>query len=119
MSSRILSIIPGLYSLSTRSLQSCPTLCNRVDCSPPDSSVHGILQARYWSGLPCPPPGDFPDPGIEPISLKSPALAGRSFTTGTTWEDLDAGKTLPDETTEMSPGVAKCPVWKEEGNHPS
>ena len=28
-------------------------------CSPPGSPVHGILQARYWSGLPCPPPGDL------------------------------------------------------------
>ena len=34
---------------------------------------------EYWSGLPCPPPGDLPDPGIEPISLTSPALAGRFF----------------------------------------
>ena len=32
------------------------------------------------------PPGDLPDPGIEPVSLKSPALAGRSFTTSATWE---------------------------------
>ena len=31
---------------------------------------------EYWSGLPCPPPGDLPDPGIEPTSLMSPALAG-------------------------------------------
>ena len=33
---------------------------------------------EYWSGLPCPPSGDLPDPGIEPTSLMSPALAGRS-----------------------------------------
>ena len=31
---------------------------------------------EYWSGLPCPPPWDLPDPGIEPVSLMSPALAG-------------------------------------------
>ena len=37
-----------------------------VDCSPPGSSVHGILQARILEWLPCPPPGDLPDPGIEP-----------------------------------------------------
>ena len=48
-----------------QSLQSCLTLCDPVDCSPPGSSVHGILQAKHWSGLPCPPPGDLPDPGIE------------------------------------------------------
>ena len=34
----------------------------------PASSVHGILQARYWSGLPFPSPGDLPDPGIKPRS---------------------------------------------------
>ena len=39
---------------------------------------------EYWSGLPCPPPGDLPNPGIEPKSLMSPALAGGFFTTGTT-----------------------------------
>ena len=36
----------------------------------------------YWSGLPCPPPGDLPDPGIVPMSLTSPELAGNFFTTG-------------------------------------
>ena len=36
---------------------------------------------KYWSGFPCPPPGDLPDPGIKPASLKSPALTGRFFTT--------------------------------------
>ena len=41
---------------------------------------------EYWSGLPCPPPGDPPNPGIKPVSLMSPALAGRFFTTSTTWE---------------------------------
>ena len=52
----------------------------------PGSSVHGILQARIFEWLLCPPPGDLPDPGIEPVSLKSPVLAGRFFTTSTTWE---------------------------------
>ena len=36
---------------------------------------------EYWSGLPCPPPRDLPDPGIKPLSLRSPALAGDFFTT--------------------------------------
>ena len=36
---------------------------------------------EYWSGLPCPPPGDLPDPRIEPTSLVSPALVGWFFTT--------------------------------------
>ena len=41
---------------------------------------------EYWSGLPFPIPQDLPDPGIEPMTLESPALAGRFFTTGATWE---------------------------------
>ena len=48
--------------------QSCPTICAPVDCSPPGSSVHGILQARVLGGLPFPSPGDLPDPGIKPRS---------------------------------------------------
>ena len=55
-------------------IQSCLTLCDPIDCSPPGSSFHGILQARYCSGLPFPPPGDILRPVIEPMS---PALAGR------------------------------------------
>ena len=41
---------------------------------------------EYWSGLPCPPSGDLPDPGIEPAFLMSPALAGGFFTTRAIWE---------------------------------
>jgi len=40
----------------------------------------GFSRQEYWSGLPCPPLGDLPDPGIEFASLMSPALAGRFFT---------------------------------------
>ena len=40
-------------------LQSCPTLCDHRTFSPPDSSVHGISQARILERLPCPPPGVF------------------------------------------------------------
>ena len=40
----------------------------------------------YWSGLPCPPPGDLPNLGNEPTSLMSPALAGRFLTTSVTWK---------------------------------
>ena len=47
----------------------------------------GFSRQEYWSGLPCPPPGDLPNPGIKPTSLMSPALAGRFFTPYTTWED--------------------------------
>ena len=56
--------------------QSCPTLCDPMDCGPPGSSVHGMLQARIWSELPFPSPKDLPDPGIEP---RSPALQADSL----------------------------------------
>ena len=55
------------------------TPCDPGDCSPRSPSVHGILQAMILeSGLPCPPPGDLPNPGIEPLS---PAWKADSFTT--------------------------------------
>ena len=56
-------------------LQSCSTLRDPMDCSPPGSSDHSFSRQEYWHGLPCPPPGALPDPGIEPASLSSPALA--------------------------------------------
>ena len=48
----------------------------------------GFSRQEYWNGLPCPPPGDLPNPGIEPASrsLMSVALASRFFTTRATWE---------------------------------
>ena len=51
-------------------------LCDPMDCSLPGSSVHGILQQEYWSGLPFPSPGDLPNPGIKPGSptLEADAL---------------------------------------------
>jgi len=64
--------------------QSCLTLCEHMNCSSPGSFVHGIF---YRSGLPFPPPGDLPDPGIEPMS---PALAGGFFTTEPPGKLLDS-----------------------------
>ena len=46
----------------------------------------GFSRQEYRSGLPCPPPGGLPNPGIKPRSLKSPALASGFFTTSGTWE---------------------------------
>ena len=54
----------------------------------------GFSRQEYWNGLPCPPLGDLPDPGIEPASPMSPALAGGFFTTTAPWEapgHADAG----------------------------
>ena len=58
--------------------QLCLTLCDPMDCSPPGSSVHGILQARKLEWLPFPSPGDLPNPRIEP---ESPALQADSLPT--------------------------------------
>ena len=46
----------------------------------------GFSWKEYWSGLPYPPPGDLPGPGIKPRSLMSPVLMSRFSTTSTTWE---------------------------------
>ena len=62
------------FVLCAKSLQSCLTLCDPMDRSPPDSS-------EYWSGLPFPTPG-IPDPGFKPTSLQSPAFSSGIFT----WE---------------------------------
>ena len=119
---------------AAKSRQSCLTLWDPIDGSPPGSPIPGILQARtlewgaisfsnawkwkvkvkslsrvplfatpwalayqappsmgfsrqeYWSGLLFPSPGDLPDPGIEPVSFMSPALASGFFITRVTWE---------------------------------
>ena len=57
----------------------CPTLCDPMDCGPPGSSVHGILQARIleWVAM-LSPPRNLPNPGVQP---KSPALQTDSLLT--------------------------------------
>ena len=55
-------------------------LCDAMDYSPPGLLSIGFSRQAYWSGLSFPPPGDLPDPGIEPASLASLALAGGFFT---------------------------------------
>ena len=65
-------------------LQSCPTFGTlwTVACQGPLSV--GFSRKEYWYGLPCPPPGDLPDPGIVPASLMSPELAGGFLPTSDT-----------------------------------
>jgi len=46
----------------------------------------GFSRQEYWNGLPCPPPGDLPEPGIKPVS--PPVLVGGFFTISTTWESM-------------------------------
>ena len=57
----------------------------------------GFFRQEHWDGLPCAPPGDLPNPGIEPVSLKSPTLAEGFFTSSATWEALHTcGLSLSD-----------------------
>ena len=85
-----------------------------MDCSLPGSSGHGILRARLLVWVAGPSPGDLPDPGMEPVSLKSPALGGRLLITTATWEALESvqlssvaqsGPTLCDPMNRSTPGL--------------
>ena len=73
--------------MHAKSLQLWPTLCDAMDyiaCQSPLSM--GFFRQEYWSGLLCPSPGDLSDPGIEPASLVSLALAEVFFTASAAWE---------------------------------
>ena len=67
-----------LKFVHAKSLQSCPTLCDPVDCSPPGFCVHGVSQARILRWFAFLLQGDLHDPEIEPTT---PAFAGGFFTT--------------------------------------
>ena len=60
--------------MPVQQLQSYLTLCNPKDCSLPGSSVYGIPRQEHWIGLPCPLPGDLPQPEIKSASSVSPEL---------------------------------------------
>ena len=69
---------------------SCPTLCSPTDCSPPGSLSMEFARQESWSGLPRPPPGHLPHPGVRPASLTSPAPAGKLLATSATWDATSA-----------------------------
>ena len=84
--------------------QVCLILCDAMDCSPPGSSVHGDSPGKNWSGLPWPPSGDLPNPGVEP---RSPTLSADSLLTE------PAGKLKKLEWVAIpSPGVIPDPGIK-------
>ena len=80
----------------------------------------GFSRREHWSGLPCPPPGDRPDPGIEPPSLTSPALASRFLASRATWEANGQGIPLGQwkrSDTDSGDGRTALPVhWDTEVN---
>ena len=57
-----------------------------MDIAHPVHLSVGFSRQEYWSGLPCPSPGNLPEPRTEPTSLMSPTLAGGFFTISATWE---------------------------------
>ena len=81
---KVPSLVFGMSCVGINLLQPCLTLCDPLDCSPPGPLSVGFSRQVCWSGLPCPPPGDLPDPGVEPSSLMTPALAGGFSTTSAT-----------------------------------
>ena len=94
-----------------KSLQSCLTLYDAMDCCPPDSSVHGVLQARILEWIACPPPGDLPGPGIEPAFPAASALQVDSLPLSH-WE---APPYFIHMVTQRSPSAGRgvvIPPWK-------
>ena len=76
------------HTCCAKSLQSCLDSLRPYGLWPTRLLYSWDSLGKNWSGLPCPPPGSFLDPGIEPTALMPPALAGRFFTTSATWEAL-------------------------------
>ena len=73
----------GAYVLSCFS---CVWLCYGLYIAHQPPLSMGFSRQEYWSGLPCPPPEDLPNPETEPTSLSSPALVDRFYVTSTTWK---------------------------------
>ena len=76
----------SIYCMHAKSFQLCPTLGDPMNCSPPGSSVHVILQARIleWIAIPYSKGSSQLRAGMEPVSLMTPASAGGFLTTNVT-----------------------------------
>ena len=70
----------------------------------------GFSRQEHWNGLLCPPPGDLPNPGIKPASLKSSTLAGKLFTTSATWEFPQGPSFLSDPFMTFFPQAPSRPL---------
>ena len=93
-------------------LQSCPTLWDPMEYSPPGSSVHGIFQQEYWIGFPFPPPGYLPEPGIQLESLMAPALVGGFSTTEPPGKPHNAGYLLLTSMGEVAVICVQTTFWE-------
>ena len=72
--------------MGAKSLHSCPLFATLLTVACQLHCPRGLSRQEYWSGFPCPPPGDRSHPGIKPASLKFPTLAGGFFIISATWE---------------------------------
>ena len=86
----------SLYSVALV-MSNSATLCTVAHQAPLSM---GFFRQEYWNGLPCPPPGDLPNLGTEPVSLTSPALADRFFTTSATLEVYTTSITITVPTSQ-------------------
>ena len=93
-------------------------------CATPWTAAHqappsmAFPRQEYWRGLPCPPPGDLPDQGIEPTSLMSPTVADGFFTIAAAAKLLQSCPTLCDPVNSSPagspvPGVSRQEYWSE------
>ena len=90
--------------------QLCPTLCDPMDCSLPGSSIHGeFSRQEYWSGLPHPPPGGLPNPGIEP---KYPAMQVDSLPSELPGKFSEGGVNRGSEQYPKSSGLTQPSPWE-------
>ena len=83
-----------------------------VACQAPLSM--GSFRQKYWSGFPCPPPGNLPHPQIKPTLLTSPALAGGFLTTSAIWE---AQQTFQFSSVQFSHSVLSDSLRPHESQH--
>ena len=83
-----------------------------MDYSPPGSFNHGILRAGILSGLPCPPPGDLPNPGIEPVSPMAPAWQVDSLLTEPSGSPFPLLTSLPNLQTLLATATRRVPSWR-------
>ena len=79
----------------------------------------GLSRYEYWSGLPCPPPGDLPNPEIKPVSLTSPALTDGFLTTNAPGKPLCADAVLQNHSKQDTPCISTLlpPVNRAHLNH--
>ena len=82
-------IVPVVLKVKVKVTQSGPTHCNPMDCSPPGPLSLEFSRQEYWSGVPFPSPGDFPDPGIASALLAdSEGFASLSLQSDPYWQNF-------------------------------